>query len=651
TASRQMKRLEQPAMRLLEKLLPEMGTNIKGIPCDKQSLMHATSTESEAELDELLRALDHGLKIITKTESNDSNNKSTDTTYYQLTHDFLVSPIRRWIRSQKSSTWRGRSALRIEELATNFQRENDNRFLPGPLEFASAALATRSVDISASARRLINKAWLHYGKRFAFGSIVFLTALSAFWWFAERQANNVAASEANRILQVAPTAHLPLIQAVKTKSNVSRVARCLRNLSTTDTEAKRRMAISLALLEGLPKEERLPRILEQLENAPSATVDAMIEALAKSQTAGDNILERYDATENLTARSRLAILLAYTGDFQLLKRALQPGPDPSLRTITIHELKEWHGDLVVLKSQLQVDDPGLQSGVCLALGSMGPITDSETLQLFRMLAKNDSALVSGSAEWALRKSGQTVVRQKTDGKEWFWQKDGIKFIQIPANLFTESNKKTFYLSDREVSRTLFRIFVAETKATWNEGDEYAANPEDVPPTQVSYSMATSFCNWLSSRDGRQAYYDEDNSPIPSSNGYRLATTEECEAASRGGATTNNSFGTNKLLRFASAYEAFSANCEVGGVWRLRPRGSLMPNNIGLFDMMGNTKEWAEYAEDDFVPEYRPTWGLTFRSPLHGMSLSYSDRSLRNYNGAISFRVACDQRPQSAVGGN
>src|SRR5437899_7797624 len=75
-------------------------------------------------------------------------------------------------------------------------------------------------------------------------------------------------------------------------------------------------------------------------------------------------------------------------------------------------------------------------------------------------------------------------------------------------------------------------------------------------------------------------------------GYRLPTEAECEYACRAGAGTSRNYGlSTELLQKYAWYQANSED-------RAWPSGSLMPNDLGLFDMLGNVHEWAQggYAE-------------------------------------------------------
>jgi formylglycine-generating enzyme required for sulfatase activity len=68
-------------------------------------------------------------------------------------------------------------------------------------------------------------------------------------------------------------------------------------------------------------------------------------------------------------------------------------------------------------------------------------------------------------------------------------------------------------------------------------------------------------------------------------GYRLPTEAEWEYACRSGAMTGRYYGAStELLGLYARYQANSR----GHAWAC---GGLLPNDLGLFDMLGNLYEW------------------------------------------------------------
>jgi formylglycine-generating enzyme required for sulfatase activity len=78
-------------------------------------------------------------------------------------------------------------------------------------------------------------------------------------------------------------------------------------------------------------------------------------------------------------------------------------------------------------------------------------------------------------------------------------------------------------------------------------------------------------------------------------GYRLPTEAEWEYACRSGTITSRFYGAStELLGLYAHYQANSRE----RAWLC---GDLLPNDLGLFDMLGNEFEWVNDAEDRTRP--------------------------------------------------
>ncbi len=126
---------------------------------------------------------------------------------------------------------------------------------------------------------------------------------------------------------------------------------------------------------------------------------------------------------------------------------------------------------------------------------------------------------------------------------------------------------------------------------------------DCPVIGVNWYEAARYCNWLSRKEGipaSQWCYPTDLRPdrplaaVPdylSKSGYRLLTEAEWEHACRAGSRTARPFGDS--ISWMPSYAWYLENSSQ----RTHPVGSKLPNDLGLFDMLGNAIEWTFQVYD------------------------------------------------------
>ncbi|MBI3463466.1 MAG: protein kinase, partial [Planctomycetes bacterium] len=202
SASPEHRVLEQPARAVLTALLPESGSEIKGGRRPQEELLKAAELQHQPQrFARLLDVLDRELRIITPVddplecgdlsplssgelppspsaalsaagdmhcddrpvEEPEKRRQVAALQSFQLTHDYLVPPLRDWLTRKKRETWRGRAQLRLEERTAQWLRTRASRFLPNPLEYASIVAGVRRRKRTPDQQRLLRAASGRYG--------------------------------------------------------------------------------------------------------------------------------------------------------------------------------------------------------------------------------------------------------------------------------------------------------------------------------------------------------------------------------------------------------------------------------------------------------------------------------------------------------
>ena len=101
----------------------------------RQELLHISGYAGRpGSFDNLLRILDKELRLITPTDpegvgAGRDPDSDAGRNFYQLTHDFLVAPLRKWLNQKQRETARGRAELRLDELRhPNSRRETPDTY-------------------------------------------------------------------------------------------------------------------------------------------------------------------------------------------------------------------------------------------------------------------------------------------------------------------------------------------------------------------------------------------------------------------------------------------------------------------------------------------------------------------------------------------
>ncbi len=158
------RRHEIAARKLFLKLLPEGISDIRGSMQSRQRLLEASGyAERPQHFDDLLRILTEQLRLITPTapdgdyddDGNTSLTADSDRRCYQLTHDYLVPSLRRWLNLKQSETARGRAEIRLAERSSEWNAQRETRHLPSLPEHLRIRLLTKREDWTEPQRRMM----------------------------------------------------------------------------------------------------------------------------------------------------------------------------------------------------------------------------------------------------------------------------------------------------------------------------------------------------------------------------------------------------------------------------------------------------------------------------------------------------------------
>ncbi|PWA06420.1 formylglycine-generating enzyme family protein [Flavobacterium psychrotolerans] len=128
---------------------------------------------------------------------------------------------------------------------------------------------------------------------------------------------------------------------------------------------------------------------------------------------------------------------------------------------------------------------------------------------------------------------------------------------------------SFSIADKETSVKQWKSFCTETRKKMPMTPEWGWDDNN-PIVNITWEEAVSYTEWLSDKTGRN---------------FRLPTEAEWEYAAKGGILARGyKYSGGKSLELVGWGKANSEG-------RTNAVGTKMPNEIGLYDMSGNTYEW------------------------------------------------------------
>jgi serine/threonine protein kinase/formylglycine-generating enzyme required for sulfatase activity len=245
-------RLHQKAARaVLQALLPEPGTTLKGQMKSHQVLLETSGYGRQSmKFDELVRILDTELRLVTPTEPEglapdlEPATNAPSGKYYQLTHDYLVPGLRQWLTRKRRETWRGRAELRLSDRAAIWSVQPEGRLLPGCWEWANILLLTKKNQWTSPQRKMMAAATVHYSIWGFILAVAFL-AISIVGWRIQK------ASHAHSLVSQLLVADIDKVPAIIDELEGYRYwtdPELFRITNKAETTPKEQLRASLALL-------------------------------------------------------------------------------------------------------------------------------------------------------------------------------------------------------------------------------------------------------------------------------------------------------------------------------------------------------------------------------------------------------------------
>lgn len=230
----------------------------------------------------------------------------------------------------------------------------------------------------------------------------------------------------------------------------------------------------------------------------------------------------------------------------------------------------------------------------------------------------------------------------------------LDMVYIPGGKFsmgsptTEANRQgsegpqhpvtvpTFFIGKYPITQGQWQVVMGENPAKFQGADR--------PVEQVSWQVATEFCQKLSELTGQD---------------YRLPSEAEWEYAARAGTSAPFCVGATLTTDLANYDGNYTYGRGPRGTFRkaTTPVGQFAPNPFGLYDMHGQVWEWCQdhwhdtykgaptdgsaWVKDADVRSHRVRRGGSWYDGPHACRSAFRYRSLpTNYQNSYGLRVVC-----------
>jgi len=388
-----------------------------------------------------------------------------------------------------------------------------------------------------------------------------------------------------------------------------------------------------------------------LPNAHQSHFRAVVDALARNHAnAIPLVVEQWgarsgqvngDNDRDAQRKANCGVALVILGEGQVVWPTFAEIDRPDLRSILIDRMAPLGVDpAILLRKWRDEADVAIRRALMLALGEyrrdqLPPaLLDAFIPELRTVLLEDPDPGAHSAAEWLLRQwdesigeSAQPTSAAPVGDRRWYDDPHGYTMIVIdgPVDFLmgspeTEQNRseketqhrtlieRTFALASKEVTVAQFGRFLDDSSIGGFTFTKKYAPTADCPQVSVSWYLAAEYCNWLSKQQGippdQWCFVPNESGEFDKGmqlaegylhkTGYRLPSEAEWEYACRGYSAAARSFGEAATL--APRYSRLLGNAER----RTWPVDSLRPNELGLFNTLGNVFEWTLDPESDYA---------------------------------------------------
>jgi formylglycine-generating enzyme required for sulfatase activity len=179
---------------------------------------------------------------------------------------------------------------------------------------------------------------------------------------------------------------------------------------------------------------------------------------------------------------------------------------------------------------------------------------------------------------------------------------------------TVNISRGFWIGKFLVTQAGYLAVIGTNPSYFAAANGYSDNPE-LPVERVVWFDATNYC-------GLRTVQERTDGQIPLNYAYRLPTESEWEYACRAGTTTAFYLGSKLSSGEANFNGQYGYDAELGSIFNptgtyfqeTTPVGNYLPNQWGLYDIIGNVWEWCQdwygnYPSGDVTDPQGPEAGL------------------------------------------